>query len=273
MGFFGLVSHRMLWSFVFMFSVAWAMRSKEVRGLFRERRAVILLSAAGFLVAGTWWLFIYAINTGHVLQTSLGYYINPLMTILAGMVIFREKLTLVQKLAAVLAAVGVAFFTIDYGSFPWISLGMATLFALYGALKKKGRYPAVPAMAVETAAVAPLALVFVVVSFFLPDNGFFTDVTSLAGWATTLLLIGAGVITVVPLIWYAVGVNSMPLSWLGFLQYISPTTTLLLGVFLFGEPFTLAHGVCFGLIWVGLMMISIEMAITSKRNGSSGEEH
>ncbi|MDR2035883.1 MAG: EamA family transporter RarD [Coriobacteriales bacterium] len=268
-GHFGLVSHRILWSFVFIFIVARLVRSKELKTLIQNKRALILLGTAGVLISVNWGLFIYAVNIGHVLETSLGYFINPLMTILAGLIVFKEKLTLLQKLATILAAVGVVYFTFDYGSFPWLGMSLAILFAVYGAIKKAGSYPAVPALVIETGTVAPLALIFVIISFFLPDNGFLADVSSLGGWATTLLLMGTAVITILPLLWYAEGVNLLPFSWMGFLQYLCPTISFFLGIFAFGEPFTFAHGILFGLIWIGLALISIEVVITTKNSTTS----
>ena len=272
-GFFGLVSHRMFWSFVLMYTGARFMRGKELKALFRDKRALKILGLASILIAATWWVFIYAVNSGNSLQAALGYYINPLMSIIAGVVIFKEKLTGLQKVASILAAAGVIFFTVNYGSFPWISITLALLFAVYGAIKKIGGYPAIPALAVETTIVAPLALVFVVISFFLPGNGFMADTSSVEGWTTTVLLVGGALVTILPLLWYAEAVNALPPTWIGFLQYMSPTVTLLIGVFLFGEPFTLAHAVCFALIWTGLLLISIELFVKSqkakKKSGSA----
>jgi chloramphenicol-sensitive protein RarD len=261
---FEILTHRMLWSFVFMLGACLLVRRGEVARLFKDRRALLILGTAGLIVAVNWGLYIVAINTGHVLQASLGYYINPLIAILFGVVIFKERLTRIQKTATGLAAVGVLYFSISYGSVPWLSLGMAVSFALYGALKKKGGYPAAPALAVESTLVLPLALVFVAATLLLPGHAFL-DVANSAGlgysWVTTALLIGGGIVTAVPLLLFSKGANTVPLSWMGFLQYITPTMTLLLGVFVYGEPFTLAHAVCFSLIWAGLIMISIEILL------------
>ena len=262
---FTLVAHRMLWSFVLMVVVARFMRGSELKALMHNRRALLLLGVAGVCVATTWWLFIYAVNSGHVLQASLGYYINPLMVIATGVLFFREKLTVLQKIATALAAVGVTYFTVSLGSFPWISVVMAAMFALYGALKKKGGYPPIPALAVETAIIAPLAVIFVVASFFMPENTFLADSSSIDNGVTLLLLMGAGLVTVLPLLWYAEGVNALPISWVGFLQYLAPTITLMLGVFVFGEAFTVAHAICFGCIWIGLVLTSIEFVHGARR--------
>ena len=263
---FTLVSHRMLWSFVFIIIVVRFVCWSEFKTLIRNRRALLILGMSGICVASTWWLFIYAVNSGQVLQSSLGYYINPLMAIAAGVFFFHEKLTTLQKIAVALATTGVLFFTIDYGSFPWLAISMALMFAIYGALKKKGGFAPLPALAVETTLVAPVAIVFVIMSFFMPENTLVADCASVDGWITLLLLVGGGLVTVLPLLWFAEGVNAIPLSWVGFLQFVAPTLSLLLGVFAFGEAFTFAHAVCFAFIWLGLGLISIEFARDARHN-------
>jgi len=243
-------------------------------GLFQNRRALLILLAAGLMNTFNWGLFIYAITSDHILQTSIGYFTNPLMSILLGMLIFKERLTPLQKAATVLAAVGLIYFTIDYGSFPWISLALAGSFALYGAFKKIGGYPALPALAVETTLVVPLALAYVAISFFLPGRAFLGAGThgliGAAGWLSTLLLVGGGAVTLVPLLLFGKAVNSVPLSWMGFFQYISPTLSLIIGTFVYHEAFTQAHAVCFGCIWAGLLLIAIEALLTARRRKREG---
>jgi chloramphenicol-sensitive protein RarD len=272
----------MLWSFVFMLVICRFVLRIRLAPLLRDRRALLILGAAGLLICGNWGIYIYAINSGHLLQASLGYYINPLVAILFGTLFFKERLTLIQKIATALAAAGVIYFTVDYGAFPWIALALAFSFAVYGALKKHGGYPAAPALTVETALVAPLALIFVVVSFLLPTHVFLVlpaggdsvgAMGVLGDWAPSLLLIGGGALTAIPLLLFARATNAIPLTLIGFLQYLSPTLTLLLGLFVYGEEFTLAHIVFFALIWVGLIMVSIELLHTlSRRKASTSPE-
>jgi chloramphenicol-sensitive protein RarD len=264
-----VLAHRMLWAFVFMLIICRFVTKSKLGSLFRDKRALLFLGTAGLLVTGNWGLYIFAINSGHILQASLGYYINPLVSILFGVVLFREKLTLIQKIATVLAAIGVLYFTLDYGSFPWVSVLLAVSFAVYGAIKKKGGYPATPALAIETALVAPLALIFVAATFFLPGREFLAVDGTPTSWINTLLLIGGGALTAIPLVLFAKGTNAIPLSWMGFIQYLSPTISLLLGVFIYHEQFTLAHAICFTLIWVGLIMISAEMLRDMRRKSPS----
>ena len=264
-----VLAHRMLWSAVFLLPICLITCRFAFFGLFKQRRARLILLGAGLLCAFNWGTFIFAINSGHILQTSMGYYINPLMSIAIGLLFFRERLSLIQKIALILAAIGVLYFTIDYGSFPWMSFALATSFALYGALKKACGYPALPALAVESTMVAPLALAYVAVAFFLPGHAFLaldaSGALSSSSLITTLLLVGGGILTFIPLLLFSDAVNTVPLSWMGFMQYITPTITLILGVFAFQEAFTHAHAICFALIWSGLLLIVVESFVKQRR--------
>lgn len=254
-----VIGHRIVWSFVLMVLVCLALKNGFPR-ILREKRAWKYLLPAGLLIMVNWSLYIYAVATDRVVFTALGYYINPLVSILLGTLFFREKLSAFQKAAVALCAAGVLYFLFDLGELPWISLMLAFSFGLYGAVKKKGGYPANEALAMESTVALPVALA---VLALLPgltgsDAAFMADTSSAAGWATTLLLVGSGAITAVPLVLFAKAANSIPLSTLGFIQYVSPTIALLLGVFAFGEAFTFAHAVCFGCIWAGLALVSFE---------------
>ena len=268
-----ILAHRLLWSAVFLAAICLFVRRKVFLALFHNRRAVLILLGAGLLATLNWGLFIYAVTSGHVLQSSMGYYINPLVSIVLGLLVFKEKLSLAQKIALILATMGVLFFTFDYGSFPWLSLTLAVSFALYGVLKKTGRYPALPALAVETALVAPLAIAYIVVAFFLPEHAFLSlgtnGVLSLDALTTSLLLVCGGILTFTPLLLFSEAVNHIPLSWMGFMQYIAPTLSFLLGVLVFGEEFTHAHAVCFSLIWLGLLLIVSESIVKQRRASRS----
>lgn len=268
-----ILAHRLLWSSVFLVALCLLMFRRELLDLLRQRRALLILGGAGLIITANWGFYIYAVNSGNILQASLGYYINPLFSILLGVVFFKERLTLIQKIATGLAAAGVLYFIFDYGSFPWIALFLAASFALYGMLKKYGGYPAVPAMTIETTIAAPLAVAFVAAMFLIPSLAetrvFLTSASagSLDALAPTdtILLIVSGALTALPLVLFASAANSIPYSWLGFLQYLSPTLTLLLGVFVYREAFTHAHTVCFALIWAGLALVATEVAMNSRR--------
>ena len=267
-----ILAHRMLWSAVFLVPMCLVARRADFLKLFRIRRAVLILLGTGLIIMFNWGVYILAVNTNHILQASMGYFINPLVSIIAGMLFFKEKLSFVQKLALILASIGVLFFTIDYGSFPWISVVLAVSFATYGALKKFGGYHALPAMALESSLVAPLAIAYIVFTFIQPGHAFLaldaTGAFTSASLVTTLLLICGGILTFSPLLLFSSAVNVIPLSWMGFMQYLAPTLSLLLGVFIFHEPFTFAHAVCFSLIWLGLVLIVIESVV--KRGQDKG---
>lgn len=253
-----VIGHRIIWCFILMVIICAVLRIDFV-SLLKDKRAVKYLAVAAVLISINWGIYIYAVATDRIVHTAMGYYTNPLVSILFGVVFFQEKLSILQKGAVLLCAIGVVFFLFDYGELPWISLVLAFSFGLYGAVKKKGGYPAIPALAVESALALPLALMAVAASIYLTgSHAFLGDTSSMQGWTTTLLIIGSGAITAIPLVLFAKAANSIPLTMLGFIQYVSPTIALLLGVFAYGEPFTTAHAVCFGCIWAGLALASID---------------
>lgn len=253
-----IIAQRIIWCFAFTALVC-GLLHKRFWTLFKDRRAMRFLIPASILITLNWSLYIIAVSTGHVLETSIGYYLNPLISIILGMVCFHERLTPLQWIAVALCAAGIIFFTFGYGSFPVIAIALALTFGLYGAIKKRGNYPAIESIAVESAVMTPVAIVFaIILAFAIGGHGFLGEMESLEGWKTTFLFIGGGAVTAIPLILFAQAANSIPLSMLGFLQYVSPTLALLVGVFAFGEPFTLAHAVCFGCIWCGLALVAID---------------
>lgn len=260
-----IFAHRMLWAFVFMFLFVVFIRRLSIKSLLQDKRALLILGTSALIVSCNWFVYIYAVTNGHIVEAALGYYINPLISIILGVLIFKERLTLAQKAATCLAAVGVVYFTASYGSFPFIALFLAISFAVYGALKKKGAYPASEALTVESLFFVPLALVLIAITFFLPGRVFLADIGSVENLLLSGGLILGGVVTAVPLLLFALGANLIPLSWMGFLQYICPTISLLLGVFVYGEVFTLAHAICFGFIWAGLALISGEVIVKWRR--------
>lgn len=266
---FEVIGHRVVWGFAFMVVICLALRN-GFPAILRDKRAWLYLAPAGVLIMINWSLYIYAVDAGHVVYTALGYYINPLVSVLLGAVVFRERLTALQKAAVALCAVGVLYFLYDLGEFPWISLALALSFGLYGAMKKKGGYPANEALAMENTVALPFALALLAALPFITGEpaAFMSDIASASSWATTLLLVGAGAITAIPLVLFAKAANSIPLSTLGFIQYISPTIALLLGVFAFGEAFTQAHAICFACIWAGLALVSIDALRKPKATSS-----
>lgn len=261
---FEIIAHRIIWCFVFTVALCALMRLDFLR-LLRDRRALRFLIPAALLVTLNWGLYVYAVSIDHIVETAIGYYLNPLVSIILGMLVFHERLSRLQAAAVALCAGGICFFTVNYGSFPWIAITLALSFGVYGAIKKKGGYPAVEALAVENTIMVVPALIFaVVLANATGAHGFLASAPDGIDWRTTLLLIGGGAVTAIPLILFAKAANSIPLTLLGFIQYVSPTIALLVGVFANGEPFTLAHAVCFGCIWSGLALVAVD-ALRSNR--------
>ncbi|MBP1933736.1 EamA family transporter RarD [Ammoniphilus resinae] len=247
-----ILAHRIAWSFVFV-AILLFLRGrwglvKEVLSDRKSRYAVIL---CGFTISINWFLFIWAVNHNHIVEASLGYYINPLISIAVGVVILKERLHFWQTVSLVLAAIGVLFMTVQLGKIPWIALTLAVSFAFYSLAKKLVKFDAMTGLALETLVVVPVALIYL---FFVHSqgNGAFGG-----SWTASLLLMVSGVVTAYPLLWFAQAAKRVPLSTIGFIQYLSPTVTLLLGVFLYHEPFTKSHLMSYSFIWIALVLYSL----------------
>jgi chloramphenicol-sensitive protein RarD len=221
----------------------------------RERRWFTVLS--GFTVSLNWGLYIWAVNTGHTIEASLGYYMNPLVAILLGLFFLQEKLNKLQWFAFGCAGLGVVLMTIFSGVFPWISLLLALSFGFYGLFKKKNRAGSLEALGAETLAVLPLGLAFLV--FPLKDLSALAAASPLQ-W---VLLVSAGAVTAIPLYTFAQGAKLLPLTALGFLQFINPTILFFLGVFAFGENFTLNKLWAFICIWAAVVLYCVSL----RKNG------
>lgn len=248
-----ILAHRIVWSFVFMLVIILVLRKglpfiQECKVFLKNKRKLIGISLASVFISLNWLTYIWAVNSGHVIQASLGYYINPLISILLGIIVLKESLNRNQLLSFILAGIGVVYLTFSYGVFPWISLILALSFGFYGLLKKMVDVSAMFGLAIETMIVTPIALLYLA---FLPVHAF-TLASPVS--STNLILIGAGVATAVPLLLFASGAKQIPLAMIGFLQYIAPTIMLFLGVFLYDEPFTTAHLIAFAFIWVALII-------------------
>ncbi|WP_188454686.1 EamA family transporter RarD [Virgibacillus oceani] len=249
-----ILAHRIVWSFLFMAGVILCVRKwsgfiQECKVIIRDKKKLIGITLASVVISINWLTYIWAVNSDQVIQASLGYYINPLISILLGIIVLKERLTRNQLVSFLLAAVGVINLAVSYGVFPWVSLLLALSFGIYGLLKKMVDIGAMFGLAIETMIVTPIAFIYLLA---IPDNVGFASSSFLTG--TNLLLIGAGVATAVPLLLFASGAKQIPLSMVGFLQYIAPTIMLILGVFLYHETFSRAHLVSFSLIWVALII-------------------
>lgn len=257
---FEILAHRMLWSGVFMVTLFVGIRRMRLRNHIQRPRQYLMLLLTGTLISFNWGLYIWAINHGYILQSSLGYYINPLVNVLLGYLFLHERLNRAQTVALMLALAGVVYFTIDYGHFPIISLGLAFSFGIYGLLKKKMGLNATPALTVETIWMMPAALVFIT---FLCSQGQ-SALNHFDGF-TWLLLLLSGAVTAIPLLLYGKAAERITLTALGFLQYISPTGQFLIGIFVYKESFTTAHIICFSCIWLGLTIFTVDIIKRLKR--------
>ena len=265
-----VLSWRMAWSAVFVILLCVAVKRTRFLYLLKDPRAVRTFVASGLIITVNWGVYVWAASTGHVLETSVGYYLCPLCNIALGMLVFRERLTPMQLVATALAGVGVVFFLVVNGGDIWIVLALAVSFSAYGAVKKRGGYPALPGMAFESLLTGVLGCVMIAAAAVFPWVWQLTPAVpnAIAVHDPTLLivlLVGSGVATAVPLLLYSAAANRISMTMIGFLQYVSPTMSLVLAVAFFGEEFTLAHGVCLGLIWIGIVAIAIETAVRVRR--------
>lgn len=254
---FEILSSRFMWSCVFVafliiFQGKLPLFLSEVKSIFSSFKTGAAMVSAAFVISINWGSFIWAVNNGHIVETSMGYYINPLVSVLFAVLFLRERLNKMQIAAVLCACVGVASMVWSFGKLPWVSLTLAVSFALYGLIKKLLPVSSLTSIMLETLIITPLALMY---EYTLWQQG----VSFYASGDTQVLclLAGAGAVTAVPLLLFTAGAKLLPLKIIGFLQYISPTLTLLLGVFVYGEPFTSSHLLAFGWIWAALALFVV----------------
>lgn len=252
-----ILAHRVIWSFVFMVMVLLVANRKEqflveLRYVTSEPKKLVGVITGALLITLNWFIYIWAVNDNRVIETSLGYYMNPLISILLGIVVLKEKLSLWQAVSVLLAAIGVFYMTFHFGSVPWTAILLAVTFGLYGLCKKMVGITAITGVTLETVMIVPFALGYLL---YLDQQGMGWLSTNFTG--TTACLMGTGVITAVPLLLFANGANRLSLTVLGIIQYLSPTIALMLGIFLFHEPFTTVHVISFTFIWLALLVFSI----------------
>lgn len=248
-----ILVHRIVWSVAVLVLLVLAMGQKDkVYKAIKNSRVVLILLLSGLLLAANWLLFIWAINNDHLLDASLGYYINPLLNVFLGRVFLAERLRRLQKLAVGLAVFGVLILIFSYGQVPWIALILATSFGIYGLLRKQVAVDSLPGLLIETVMMLPFALVYWVFFASSMSNLFSNDMT------LNMLLIGAGIVTTAPLLCFTAAARRIRYSTLGFFQYIGPSIMFLLAVFLYGEPLHEARLVTFGFVWCALLMFSVD---------------
>lgn len=256
---------RVIWSFFFttLFILLIGQRKnllQDIRFLWANQKQFWTLFTASIVISINWYTYIWAVTNGHVLQSSLGYYMNPLISVLFGMLIFREKLSNATIVAVVIATIGVAVMTFSSGTVPWTALTMAISFSVYGVLKKKIQLEATRGLAIETLFIVPIALIYYVYIWSTNEMSFLQGDMKI-----NLLLMGGGIVTAIPLVLFAKGAHRIPLYLMGFIQFLSPTITLILGVAIFKEPFTKLELFTFGCIWLAIVIFSASKFIEAKR--------
>ncbi|MBU6244864.1 MAG: EamA family transporter RarD [Actinomycetales bacterium] len=249
-----ILAHRIVWSFVLLAGIVIVTRSwGEVSAIIRSRRTILMLAGAAVFVAINWGTYVYAVSTDQVVESSLGYFINPMVSVGLGVLVLKERLRPLQWLAIGIALVAVLELTWSYGQIPWIGLALAFSFGSYGLLKKLVGAKAIPAMAVETAVLLPIASGFLIISEVASTASFVRD-----GAGISMLLILLGPITVIPLLAFNSAATRVPLSVLGILQYLTPSVIFLIGVFGFGEAMTGSRWAGFAIIWFALVIFGID---------------
>ncbi|MFD1030383.1 EamA family transporter RarD [Metaplanococcus flavidus] len=251
-----ILAARIFWAFwvtvAFIFAIGGHKKLlADLKSLWKSKKAFFTLMLASYLITLNWFLYIFAVTSDRIVETSLAYYINPLVSMLLGVFFLKEKLTPAIKFAFVLAAIGVAILTISYGSFPWMAAGMAFSFAFYGLIKKTIKLNALRGLALETLFVLPVATVFYIYLFAI-DRASFTTVNAETDW----LMILSGAVTALPLFLFASGAPLIPMYMIGFLQYIAPTMMLVIGVMIYGEEFNRISLISFSFIWVALILFT-----------------
>ena len=249
---------RIIWAAVFAACIlAVTRRLPELKALFINKRKIGLLSIATLFLLADWWLFLYAVQSGHILDTSLGYYMAPFVVFALGMVVFKEKTNALMLIAMTLAFAGVAISAIHYGRFPMISVALSFLFAIYGAIKKSIQVESVLSIAAETIMMTPLVIAFLL---FSPVG----KMLALNTFTDHLLFVGSGIVTALPMMLYSLGVLKLPYVMLGFMQYIAPTLSLFCGLIM-GETVTSDKLVTFAFIWAAMVVYIVSVVMEEKR--------
>jgi len=256
-----ILTHRVIWSFFFMLALITLGRNwPQVRATCSNRKRLLLLAVTAVLIGGNWLLFIWAVNNHHMLEASLGYFINPLVNVLLGMLFLGERFRRMQWLAVVLAFAGVLIQLWQFGSLPIIGLGLAFSFAFYGLLRKKIAIDAQTGMLIETLWLLPVAAAYL---FLFADSP--TSHLSANPWSLNLLLVAAGVVTTIPLLFFTAAATRLRLSTLGFFQYLGPTLMFLLAVTFYGETIGQDKLVTFGFIWAALLLFILDALYTPRK--------
>ncbi|MCI2774051.1 RarD protein [Staphylococcus petrasii] len=261
---FEILAYRIVLSMIFMILMVFVLRKsqtfqRDLNHLFTHPIQLVAIIVAGYVITINWGTFIWAVSNGHVLQSSLGYYINPLVSILLAFIFLKERFNKFESLAILFAAIGVLYMTIRVGEFPIISLMLAFSFGIYGLLKKLVQVEAISGITIECIVTAPAGLIYMIYLWQ-------THQASVGMNMDTFWLMFSGAVTAIPLILFSAGARRIPLSLTGFIQYVSPTLIFLLGIFVFKEQFDVHQFVTFIFIWIGIALYSISQYVKMKRN-------
>jgi len=256
-----IIAHRVAWSFLFLLPLIVLQREwADFVAILKKPRKILVLLSSAILVGANWLLYVWAVNNNHLLQASLGYYINPLVNVLLGMVFLKERLRRPQVIAVLLAAAGVLYLTVQYGQFPWIAISLALSFGLYGLIRKVAPASSLVGLTVETLLLSLPAIGYLI---YLDIQG--TGSVFRVSLNLDLLLIGCAPLTAVPLLFFTAGAKRLYLSTLGLMQYIGPSGMFLLAVFYYNEPFSTAQVWTFVMIWTALAVYSTDSVLYFRR--------
>lgn len=255
-----VLSHRVVWAVVFGALIIGARRQwQDVRGAILDRSRLVWLALAAFCISANWLVYIWAVQNERIFETSLGYYINPLMYVAVGVAFLHERLRRLQTMAVILAATGVSILVISGGVFPWVALSLAALFTGYGVIRKQVAIGAMPGLFIETLLLLPIALTVMWVLFARGALAFGSGDTGLS-----LLLALGGPVTVMPLLLFTIAARRLALTTIGFMQFLAPTLQFCTAVY-YGERLTAAHLVCFGFIWAAAACFSFDAIRAARR--------
>lgn len=260
-----VLAHRVIWSLVLMFIILLVLKKlqafwEEVRLILSNKKQLLFMLLASVFISLNWFTYIWSVSNDRLVETSLGYYINPIVSVVLGMLFFKEKLTRWQSISFILAIIGVVIMTVSTGGLPIVSLTLAFSFAFYGAIKKMVNVGALTGLAIETMLVTPIAILYLTFIHSSVNHAIYVHAPG-----SLVLLVGAGAATAIPLLLFAIGARRVPLATIGFLQYLAPTITLFIGVVLYNEPFSQTHLIAFAFIWTALAIYSLSKTSILKK--------
>lgn len=255
-----ILGNRIVWSFIFLAGIITLTKGWGImRRTAIKPRMLLIYTVSACLLAVNWLIYVWGVNAGFVVETSLGYFINPLLSVLLGVLFLRERLRPMQWVPVGIAAIGVGYLTFVYGRLPWIALSLAFTFGFYGFVKKLSPLGSLYGLTLETGLVFPIALVYLAFMNAGDTGAFLHD-----GTLVDVLLIGGGIVTTIPLLMFASAAKQIPLTVVGLLQYIAPSLQFLIGVFVYKEPFDHAHLIGFSIVWVALIIFAVESYLANR---------